>query len=345
MKSFLRQPILLAFAAAVFSALPATAQRTEPPEPPSKAGVKVSVPTHAPKIDMWSQDGYTSEKALAVDPNVNISICVTNGNLKVNGWNRNELRVYVKDGSKFGFKVQETHPKTGTPVWVMLNALASTAGNMAPQGECIWGNEIEIDAPTGSVLNIKGKETSSTIDSVRKVNIRMIGGDLGLRNISSGIMASAGQGDITVEESTGPMTLESTTGNIVVFGAGPSEVGDILKAKTNGGAVSMERLKYRQIDVNSISGSVVYTGDLLNGGTYGFRTSNGSIRLNLPQDTKSFVIASYGFGMFSSDIAVKTITETITPGPVKSINGTTNGGGGAELRLTTNNGSISIKKQ
>lgn len=345
MKSSITHSILLAAAAAVFSALPATAQRTDPPDLPSKPSVKVAVPTPAPKAEVWFQDGSTSEKAITVDSNVNISICVTNGNLKVNGWNRNELRVFVKDGSKFGFKVQETSPKTGTPVWVMLNALAPTTGKIAPQGECIWGDEIEIDAPTGSVVNIKGKETSSTIDSVRKVNIRMIGGDLGLRNISSGIMASAGQGDITVEESTGPMTLESTTGNIVVFGAGPSEVGDILKAKTNGGAISLERLKYRQIDVNSISGSVAYTGDLINGGTYGFGTSNGSIRLTLPSSTKSFVIASYGFGMFSSDIPVKTITENITPGPVKSINGTTNGGGGAELRLTTNNGSISIKKQ
>ncbi len=340
MKSSKSKIFLLAFAAAVFSALPATAQRTEPPEPPSKADVKV----HAPKAVMWTEDGYTSEKALAVDSNVNISICVTSGNLKINGWNRNELRVYVKNGSRFGFKVQETQPKTGTPVWVMLNALAATPGKMAPQGECIWGDEIEIDAPRGSVLSIKGKETSSTIDSVKKVNIRMIGGDLGLRNIANGITASAGQGDITVEESTGPMTLESTTGNIVVFGAGPSEVGDILKAKTNGGAVSLERVTYRQIDVNSISGSVAYTGDLINGGTYGFGTSNGSIRLTLPASTKSFVIASYGFGMFSSDIPVKTITENITPGPVKSINGTINGGGGAELRLTTNNGSIAIKK-
>ncbi len=342
MKSYIKQYILLAIAATVFSALSANAQRTEPPAKPS---VKSGLPTPAPKAEAWSRDGSTSEKAIAVESNVNISLCVTSGNLKINGWNRNEFRVYVKDGSRFGFKVQQTTTRTGMPVWVSLIGLVGKAGNLTPQGECVWGDEIEIDAPVGAVLNIKGQETSTMIDSVRKVNIRMIGGDLSLRNIANGIMASTGQGDITVEESTGPMSLESMTGNIVVFEAGPSEVGDILRAKTQGGTVSMQNLQYRQIDVNSISGSVVYTGEVLNGGTYSLGTSNGSIRLSVPQATKCFLVASYGFGSFSSDLPFKVMTENIESGPVKSIIGTINGGGDATLKLTTNNGSISIKKQ
>jgi len=345
MKISIKQSILVAIAAAVFFALPAAAQRTEPPEPPAKPSVRSGLPTPAPKAEAWSRDGSTSEKAIAVESNVNISLCVTSGNLKINGWNRNELRVYVRDGSKFGFKVQQTSPKTGTPVWVSLNGLVGKAGNLIPQSECIWGEEIEIDAPVGAVLNIKGQETSTMIDSVRKVNVRMIGGDLSLRNIPNGIMASTGQGDITVEESTGPMSLESMTGNIVAFEAGPSEVGDIFKAKTQGGTVSMQNLQYRQIEVNSISGSVVYTGEILNSGTYSLTTSNGSIRLLVPSTSKCFLIASYGFGSFNSDLPFKVMTENLESGPVKSIKGTINGGGDATLKLTTNNGSISIKKQ
>src|SRR5687768_15164208 len=49
--------------------------------------------------------GVTMERSIAVDKNVNLSLCVTQGNLKINGWNRNEIRVYVQDGAKFGFKV------------------------------------------------------------------------------------------------------------------------------------------------------------------------------------------------------------------------------------------------
>ncbi len=345
MKNRIVQSILLALAAAVFYALPAAAQRTEPPEPPAKPGVKNTPRVPLPKAEVWSHDGYTSERTIAVEGNVNISMCITGGDLKINGWNRNEFRVYVKGGTRFNFKVQQTSPKTGLPVWVMLNGAGEQAGDRGAQGDCIRGDEIEMDVPTGASVNIKGQEAATTIDSVRKVGIRMIGGDIDIRNVAVGISAFAGQGDITVEGSTGPMMLESTTGNIVVFEAGPSEVGDIFKAKTNSGTVSLQGLQYRQVDVNSISGSVIYSGDILNGGNYGIATLNGAIRLTIPQTTKSFVIASYGFGAFNSEIPVKTLTENITPGPVKSIKGTLGGGGDATLKLTTNNGSISIKKQ
>lgn len=352
MRRSIEQFSLAVIAVLFFAAIPAAAQRTLPteaPEKPATPNVKTPTPKRDPvpfpMVYAYRTDGSTSEKAIAVDSSVNISMCVTSGNLKINGWNRSELRVFVKDGAKFGFKVQQTSPKTGTPVWVMLNGMVQTAGKSAPQSECIWGEEIEVDVPVGSSVNIKGQEAWTTIDSVRKVGIRMIGGDINLRNVTNGIMASAGQGDITVDESTGPMSLDSTTGNIVVFEAGPSEVGDIFKAKTNSGAVSMQKLQYRQIEVNSISGSVAYAGEILDGGTYGFSTSNGAIRLTVPQASKCFLIASYGFGAFQSDLPVKTIEENITPGPVKSVKGTINGGGDATLKLTTNNGSISIKKQ
>lgn len=351
MRPFFEKFILTAVAVLLFMASPTAAQRSnsaEPPEKPAQPSVKSGSPTHPKPYTMeysYRTDGSTSEKSIAVADSVNFSMCVTSGNLKVNGWNRNELRIFIKEGSKFGFKVQQTDPKTGTPVWVMLNGLVQTAGKSVPQSECIWGDEIEVDVPVGANVNIKGQEAWTTIDTVRKVGIRMIGGDINLRNISNGIMAYAGQGDITVDESTGPMLLDSTTGNIVVFEAGPSEVGDIFKAKTNSGTVSMQKLQYRQIEVYSISGSVAYTGEILNGGIYGFGTTNGSIRLTLPSASKFFLAASYGFGAFHSELPVTTVTENITPGPVKSIKGTVNGGGDATLKLTTNNGSIAIKKQ
>ena len=35
------------------------------------------------------------------------------------------------------------------------------------------------------------------------------------------------------------MNLQSVTGNISVSGANPSEIGDVFKAKTNNGAISL----------------------------------------------------------------------------------------------------------
>jgi len=292
----------------------------------------------------FRRDGTTSEKAIVVDPGLNLSLCVTQGNLKINGGERNELRVFIRNGASFDFKPQERSPD-GTPTSVIVNGLVAGKGMKGPPNECIWGDNIEIDVPRSSIVNVKGYETATAIDSVRKVRIKVIGGDITARNIAEGVSISAGQGDITVEGSRGSMLLDSTTGNIVVFEGAPRETGDVFKAKTNGGTVSLQQVDYRQVEVSSISGSVMFAGKVLSGASYAFSTSNGSIRLAIPADSAGRIAASYGFGAFNSEIPVEVQTENVSPGSMKSINALFGKKGDALLKLTTSHGSISIRKQ
>lgn len=306
--------------------------------------VAYSQPSTYPTQEMPMLSGDTSEKSLSVDANVNISLCVTQGNLKINGWSRNEVRVFVTDGPKFGFKVLEKSKQNDNPVWIKLVGFEHAKGKNSVPTECIWGDEIEIDVPINSTLSITGQETKTSIDTVKKATVKTIGGDISLRNVADGVAASTYEGDVTVEESNGSMMIESTTGNILVFEAGPSQIGDIFRAKTNSGNVSLQRLEHRQIEVGSISGSVFFTGDILGGGTYSISTSNGSIRMSIPQKSSCRVIASYGFGSFNSEIPIKIETENVSEGPVMRRVGVM-GGGDATLKLTTNSGSVVIKKQ
>jgi len=284
-----------------------------------------------------------SERTLKVDSGLNLSLCVSQGNVKVNGWDRSELRVFVQDGSDIGFKILQKNTKTGFPVWVMVTAVDPKNKN-APARECISGDDIEIDLPANAVVNIKGQELTTSIESVKKVDVKTVGGDISLSHIAEGISAYAGQGDISIDQSKGAMNLESTTGNIIIFDVGPSEIGDTFKAKTNGGAISLQKISHRQVDVGSISGSVAYAGELLSGASYNLTTSIGSIRLSLPASSSFQMTATYGFGNFHSELPIKLETENLLGGPVKRIVGIL-ADGAATLRLTTNNGSINLKKE
>ncbi|MEO7539057.1 MAG: hypothetical protein ABIV21_03450 [Pyrinomonadaceae bacterium] len=64
----------------------------------------------------------------------------------------------------------------------------------------------------------------------------------------------------------------------------------------------------------------------------------------LPLTTACNIYAVYGFGSFNSELPMKILTENIEEGPVKKVRGLI-GKGDAILKLTTNNGSIAIKKQ
>jgi DUF4097 and DUF4098 domain-containing protein YvlB len=279
-----------------------------------------------------------------VNAGLNLSLCITQGRVTINGWNRKELRVFVQDGSKFGFKVLQTDPRTQEPVWMSITSLEARNKGGSPT-ECIVGGEIEIDIPVNATVMLKGQATTTIVDTVRKVTANTAGGNISFRNVAEGITARTYEGVVTVEGSKGAMDLETTTGNIVVVDAGPSEIGDIFKARTSSGSISIQGIEHRQVDANSISGSVLFNGEILSGGTYSFSTQNGSIKMSLPQNSACTISATYGYGTFNSELPFKQQTENITEGDVKNIVGILGTGGNASLRLTTANGSIGIKKQ
>lgn len=341
------------FAAAIFAGLttsafsqtprpaPTASPRTQlPPRPESPVRDSPQEPPRQPAFI----GGETTEKSINVDPGVNLNICIRQGTVTVNGWKRNEVRVFVSDGTKFTFKVQSTSPKSGEADLVRVEPLSEKNKYVAP-GSCIWGEEIEVDVPVNATININGTETTTSIDSVKRVMVKTVGGDVTLRNITGGITAYANQGDITVEESSGAMTLDTTTGNILAFEVGPAEIGDLFKARTNSGSVAMQALEYRQIEVNSTSGSISYTGNVRSGGLYSLFTNRGSIRLALAPDTSCQVNATFRSGSFNSELPYKIVTENVREGSVKNVVANIGSGGDASLKLTTINGSINIKKQ
>ena len=320
------------------SAAPGLGQKTVSPAPPVVWPGPAGHPPIAPSIA-----GGNTERSIKVDQGLNLKLCVTQGSVKINGWNRNELRVFVQDGSNFGFKVLQTDPRTQDPVWVAVIGIEGKSKSPT-QTDCISGGEVEIDVPINSTVNLRGRETTTAIDTLRKVDVQTSGGDISLRNVSGGVLAKTFEGNLTAEQCKGPMALEATAGNIVVFDGGPSEIGDIFSAKTTSGTISLQNLSYRQIEANSISGSVAFSGEILSGGTYNLTTSIGSIRLSIPQNSACTVSATYGYGRFNSDLPFKLLTENLSEGNVKNVVGAFGAGGNATLKLTTSNGSIGIRK-
>lgn len=316
----------------------AAAQPTQPKPPKPKAEI------YAPPPYVFDRnDGVTTEKFISVDPNVNIKLCVSEGTVKINGWERDEVRIFVKDGRKTGFRVLEKDKESGKPNWLWIATAATDGGQVLPSSECLAGERIELDVPMKAAISYGGRVTETTIDSVRKVGLKNLEGNISLRNITGGIAAVTHQGDLMVENSGGAISLETTTGNIVAFEVTPGQIGDLFKAKTNSGAITLQKLDHRQIEANSITGSVLFNGKFLAGGIYTFKTSNGSIRMMIPHDSSCKIVASYGYGSFNSDIPLEYLYRNETT-RARNLAGTI-GAGEAVVNLTTNSGSIGIKKQ
>ena len=309
--------------------------------PPPESEIKIKGPKAKFAPPEMHFGGETYEKSIAVDPRTAVSLCVTQGDVKVNGWSRNEVRVFVREGSRIGFTVQQKSPKSGLPAWIKVAGYEP--GKPGASKECIWGERIEIDAPMNAAVSLEGKEINTNIDSIRKAVVRNVGGNISISNISEGVNALTGEGDVDIENSEGQITLITTTGNIIGFELGPAQVGDTFRARTSSGNISLQNLEHREINVNSVSGSVLFNGELLSGGIYNIGTSNGTLSLSIPQNSPCFLIATFVEGNFASEVPIKLAQEDVAPGPIKTIKGML-GQGDCKLNLTNASGQIRLRK-
>ena len=328
-----------------------TAQKDVPPPmpkpaPTAKPGrpVKVHVPTPPRAPRYQRNEGVTTEKAIPAERNVAIQLCVSEGDVKINGSSASEVRVFVRNGRKFEFRSLEKNPETGKANWVQLARLATEGPVAGPFANCLSGDSIEIDMPSGGNLTISGRSATVAVDSVNKATVKLIEGDISVRNISGGLFARTEQGELLAESISGDIGLETTTGNIVGFDLKSSRPGEPLKVSTIRGTISLQNVTHRQIDANATSGSVKYVGTFEGGGLYKFRSASGRIGLLLPGNVNCKVSASYGYGNFDSSFPIKILTENVVPGG-KVIVGEIGNGKGPVVNVSTTSGSIRIVKQ
>jgi hypothetical protein len=332
---------LLAILLCLFGVISSAAQANKPapkmtPELP-KPGFPVRTAPRTP-----AEIRQTSERSLTVDPNVSIKMCVAEGNLKINGWERNEVRVFVRSGRLPGFRILEKDEKSGHAIWLNIVNKAPEGTPRGPRSECLAGEDIELDVPMKSKMDLSGRSTETVIDSIRKVSVKTAEGDIAIRNIAGGITAITYQGNLIVESSEGAIMLETTSGNILAFGVNPGQIGDLFKARSGSGSVTMQQVEHRQIEASSISGGVNFKGKLLSGGLYSFKTSSGPIRLQIPFKSSVVIKASYGFGEFNSEIPLKIDYQKETEGG-KNVQAMV-GAGDSNINLITSQGNISIRK-
>jgi hypothetical protein len=336
---------LLAFFVACAASVSAqTSTKVQPPTAPVAPVTQRTPRPFAPIVRLNIQrinneTGIPAEKAISVDNRANVQLCIENGNVKVNGWDRNEVRAMIEQGSYVGFRVlNKTAQNTPAVVKIVGYDTQKTASGGA--NECLRGENIEIDVPRGATVKIEGRQFDAEISSVFKADVKNDGGDIRLNEIAQGVDARTYQGDLSVENSGGAISLSTTNGNIFAYNARPFEFSNVFAAKTNSGAINLQAVEYPQISVKSFSGAINFSGSILSGGQYGFETQNGSIQLNLPQKSSFAVTATYGYGDFKSEIPMVNVTKT--PGQPQKLTGQT-GTGDATLTLNTYVGSINIK--
>ncbi len=286
-----------------------------------------------------------AEKSILVNPKVYVSLCILQGSVKVNGWKREEVRVFVEGirNDQISFEVRERNRTDKNPVWVQVLGKNTTDKSETGFNVCLSG-DVELDVPENASVKIENHkgESETIIDSVRSAKVEVLGGDIYLNNVSEMIDANTYQGGVTVRNSSGKMSLTTTTGNIIAYNTFSSDIGDDFRAKTRSGAITLQTVEQKEIEVSSVSGSINYVGNVKPFGKYTFNTTNGSINLAIPKTSSCRMIVAYG-GAFQSELALEDLFKERT-GSLVFLKGKM-GKGEANLNIKSFNGTISIREK
>lgn len=263
--------------------------------------------THAPKF----------EAVVSVDPDVNLSLCLNSGRIRIKGWNRNEVRASSDDLTavelrRFGVAGNASPAKNVTVVPSDQRSRLSTP--------CLDHGEIEIHVPRRATVKLQTQAGEISITDVAKVYVAALSGDVKLERVTQVIDARAIGGNISVSSSSGQIKLRTVGGSIDATDVKAARPGDTCEVSTVGGGITVELASFSQLTASSVHGSLSMSGVLIRGGRYAFSTISGDVNLTLPADSSFRLTATLSRGAkIDSDFPLTSGREKLLSSPAAPV--------------------------
>jgi DUF4097 and DUF4098 domain-containing protein YvlB len=145
-----------------------------------------------------------------------------------------------------------------------------------------------------------------------------LNGDLKIEEVQGNSYVNTTSGDIAIKKAQGSIEAEATAGDISFW--------DVIEAKN--------------VKANTLSGDVLYWGNIMPGGRYSLKSYSGDVEIVIPEDSAFDLKAVTLTGDINCEFDV-TFSEKFMKNQVQgSING-----GGADVSINVFSGDIEVKKK
>jgi hypothetical protein len=265
----------------------------------------------------------------AVSPDASLRIYMeTEGTIRIAGWGRDSVTFSgTADESLPGleFEIAKEGKAAKGGIWTDKKGKGAVDLDVyVPQGATVWvkttGASVDIEDVTGGVdvYTISGNVTFA--GSPKQLNAESMGGEVSITGESRSIRAKTGKGPITFRGSVEDVNLVTVGGKITVSGP-----------------------RLRQGHFESVTGDIVFEGSLEPGSWVGFQTHSGRVEMTLPRDAGANCVVTTIEGELQVDFDVpEALVRDGAQGPEKEF---TIGGGGANVKIQTFDGSVAIRRR
>lgn len=220
---------------------------------------------------------YETDTTVTVAPGSRLSVQNQGGEITVRAWDRNQVRVQASHSRRMSVDVRQS----GAVVTVEGRAERGP-GNMV---------DYRITVPAWMDLEVGGIYAEIDVEGVRgAVRAETVNGGIRVKGTRQ-VKLSSVTGEIVVEDAQGKIEVSSVSEDVRITDA----QGDILVSGTSGD-ILLRRVQARTVEVETLSGELVYDGSILDGGHYTFLTHSGDIVLAVAEGTNATISTAVASG-------------------------------------------------
>jgi DUF4097 and DUF4098 domain-containing protein YvlB len=249
------------------------------------------------------------------------------GSIKVIGWDRAEITVTGTLGARAeGLDISGTSRRTSISV---------DARN--PHGV---RSDLEIHVPTGSRVEIDSFGAAIDVSGVSgPVVADTVNGSISISGSSQEVEASSVNGGVAISGSPKRVRAESVNGSVTVKGASGQ-----LDASTVNGELIVAGATFDHANLETVSGSVEFEGDLAAHATLAVSSVSGNVDLAFPAKVSAdFSITTFS-GNIENGLSANQPEKTSRWTSQKELTFTL-GSGGADVSIETLSGEIVLRKR
>ena len=249
------------------------------------------------------------------------------GSVEFVTWDRAEVQIRGEVGSSVE-EVEVSSTSSGVRVRVINR-----------KGEHrVAGTDLHLRIPEAARVEAETVSADITLSGSRgeRVILRTVSGDLEVEAKPQRIDLRTVSGDVEFEGTVSRSVFETVSGEIVIVGA----AGEI-SASTVSGDVSLEAGEVTQGRFEAVSGDLILSLSLADGGRLACDSMSGDVKLSLPASQKAEFTAQSFSGSIHTDFGESSRVST-GPGVVLEHR---EGESGAKIRLESFSGDISIRSR
>jgi DUF4097 and DUF4098 domain-containing protein YvlB len=227
------------------------------------------------------KQGATVERANAADSQAVVTLCLSQGDVIVRGWDKAEVRARAEGAGN----VRLLTPPNAQPA-PRVEVLVSEDEEVEPDsGDCGSAEHVELMVPRGATVNVRTQSGNIDVSDVSDARVEALSGDVDVRRVTKALLISCLSGDVSLSDVSGPVHATTVSGTVEARNARSLAAGDEFEAKSTSGDVTIENVRHAQVTSATVSGSLLYTGALARGGAYDFRTISGDVTMEIPADS------------------------------------------------------------